>query len=114
MRASLPRPWQPDRVWIVPILRHGFLIRAFAAGLILFGVLHLLPLPLSLREAAMLGWCGNVAAYAGLLFYYLGDADPDAMRERACGRSWQRAISAWRCWGTTTSRPIVTTFASSV
>lgn len=74
---------------ILPILRHGFLLRALAAGLILFGLLHLL---LPWREAAMLGWCGNVVIYAGLLFYYLGDADPEAMRERACVLAEGRAV----------------------
>jgi uncharacterized membrane protein len=76
-------------VWIVPILRHGFLLRALAVGLIAFGVLYL---ALPWREAAMLGWCGNVAVYAGLLFYYLGDADPAAMRERACALAEGRAV----------------------
>lgn len=40
----------------------------------------------------MLGWCGNVAAYAALLFYYLGDADPAAMRKRACALAEGRTV----------------------
>lgn len=61
-------------------LRHSFLLRALAAGLITFGALSLL---LPLRQAAMLGWCANVGAYAALLLAYLGDADPATMRRRA-------------------------------
>lgn len=72
-----------------PSLRHGFLIRSFALGLLVFGALSAV---LSWREAAMLGWCGNVAIYAGLLFYYLGDADPDTMRKRACALAEGRAV----------------------
>jgi uncharacterized membrane protein len=72
-----------------PILRHGFLIRAFGVGLLIFaGLSAMLPF----REAAMLAWCGNVVVYGGLLFYYLGDADPDTMRERACALAEGRAV----------------------
>lgn len=74
---------------LLPILRHGFLIRAFGVGLLAFGLLCTL---LPWREAAMLGWCANVAFYAGLLFYELGDAEPKVMRERACLLAEGRAV----------------------
>nr|WP_314074000.1 DUF1345 domain-containing protein [uncultured Roseococcus sp.] len=70
-------------------LRHSFLLRALAAGLLVFGVLSLV---LPLRQAGMLGWCGNVGAYAALLFAYLGDADPDTMRRRAQQLAEGRAV----------------------
>lgn len=74
---------------LLPLLRHGFLIRSFGMGLVVFGLLAAV---LPWREAAMLGWCFNVAAYAGLLFYYLGDADPEVMRERACALAEGRTV----------------------
>ncbi|MBS7809957.1 DUF1345 domain-containing protein [Roseococcus pinisoli] len=70
-------------------LRHSFLLRALAAGLLVFGVLSLV---LPLRQAGMLGWCANVGAYAALLFAYLGDADPDTMRRRAQQLAEGRAV----------------------
>lgn len=74
---------------LLPILRHGFLIRSFGVGLLAFGLLCLV---LPWRAAAMLGWCANVGVYAGLLFYYLGDAEPEVMRERACLLAEGRAV----------------------
>lgn len=74
---------------LFPILRHGFLIRAFGVGILVLGALSAV---LPWREAAMLGWCGNVVAYAALLFYYLGDADPDTMRKRSCALAEGRAV----------------------
>ena len=74
---------------IGPVLRHGFLIRSLAVGMLVFGVLSAV---MSWRAAAMLGWCGNVVAYAALLFLYLGDADPDTMRKRACLLAEGRAV----------------------
>lgn len=73
---------------ILPILRHGYLVRSFGVGIFVFAALYFV---LPWREAAMLGWCGNVAAYATLLFRNLGEADPDTMRERASALAEGRA-----------------------
>jgi len=61
------------------LLRHSFVLRSAAAGLLIFMALGT---AIPWREAAMLGWCGHVAVYAALLFTYLGNANPAAMRER--------------------------------
>lgn len=63
-----------------PILRKGFLVRSLGAGILVFGALYVV---LPWRQAGMLGWCGNVAVYATLLFCHLGNADPQEIRERA-------------------------------
>lgn len=65
---------------IGPILSKGYLVRSLGAGFLVFGGLSLV---LPWRQAAMLGWCGNVAVYATLLFCYLGYANPQMIRERA-------------------------------
>jgi uncharacterized membrane protein len=65
---------------ISPILRNSFLLRSFPAGVLIFGALSAV---MPWRDAAMLGWCGHVGVYAALMFAYLGDAEPEMMRERA-------------------------------